>query len=202
MNRVPLAIVMVCAVGVSSAYADPIPIFHATEVNMFMEPNLVGDNVRFGFTGPGLDIEGVGGMGCFSWCTSQPIPPGSPTPFSRVSIANFTTVVVNGTSFSSFDLGSVGTPFFDDFGGVNHVVNAFVGAGPGSIRFDLIMPTNGAWTLNFVPAIDENGNAAIVFANGRFSASAPAPTPEPATLGLVLAGSAGLGWITRRRKRR
>jgi len=192
---------MVCAVGVPSAYADPVSIFHATEVTMFMRPNLVGDNLTFAFTGPGLDIRGVGGMGCFSWCTSQPISPGSPTPFSRVFISNFSTVVVGGMSFSNFDLGSVGTPFFDDFGGVNQVVNAFAGAGSASLRFDLIMPTNGAWTLHFVPTTDLEGNPAIVFDHGTFKATAPAPTPEPATLGLVFAGSAGVGWITRRRKR-
>jgi hypothetical protein len=207
MNHLRLAIAMLCAVGVSSAHADPIPTYYVTEANMFMGPNIVGGNLTFAFTGPGIDIDGFGGMGCFSWCTGQPIPPGSPFPLTRVFIANFTTAVVGGVTTDPFFLSDIGGVhgdhfFFDDFGGVNPIVNAVAGQGPTFTIFTLIMPTNGVWSLNFVPTTDENGNPAIAFTNGTFSASAPAPTPEPATIGLALAGSAGLGWITRRRKHR
>jgi hypothetical protein len=64
----------------------------------------------------------------------------------------------------------------------------------------MTMPTNGSWDLHFAPATDENGNAAVRFVNGTFSASAPAPTPEPGTLTLMLVGSAGAAWISRRRR--
>jgi hypothetical protein len=63
----------------------------------------------------------------------------------------------------------------------------------------MTMPTNGSWSLNFVPTTDENGNSAMAFVNGTFSASEMVPTPEPGTLGLMLVGSAGI-WITRRRR--
>jgi len=187
---------MLCAVGVSSAYADPIPVVHVAEVTIDMGQNRIGDNITFNFSGPGLDIKGFGGMGCFSWCTGDPIARDTPTLTSRVFVANFATpVVVGGVKFDF--LGAAGFGFFDDFGGLNHIVDAFAD----STEFTFIMPTNGGWTLNFVPDVDEHGNPAIRFINGRFFASAPPqPTPEPATVGLVLAGSAGLGWITRRRK--
>ena len=147
-------------------------------------------------------------MGCFSWCEGKPVPPTS-FPLTKIFIANFSKAVVGGVAYDPFEIGTVsgGQFFFDDFGGVNPIVNVEAGSVDTSgiftsTIFTLIMPTNGVWGLNFVPTTDQNGNPAFAFTYGIFSASAPAPTPEPATIGLVLAGSAGLGWITRRRKHR
>jgi hypothetical protein len=91
--------------------------------------------------------------------------------------------------------------FFDESGGLNPIATGFFGSGATFSFFRMLMPTNGGWILNFEPALDENGNPARRFVNGTFSASAPTPTPEPATFGLVLAGSAAIGWITRRRRK-
>jgi hypothetical protein len=91
--------------------------------------------------------------------------------------------------------------FFDDSGGLSPIATGFVGMGPTFTAFRMTMPTNGSWSLTFAAATDQNGNAAVRFVNGTFSASAPEPTPEPGTLGLMLAGSAGAAWISRRRRR-
>ena len=65
-----LAIAIVFAVTAHCSYADSIPTFHITEVLMFMGPNDgSGDNVGFSFTGPGVEITGIGGMACFDWCS-------------------------------------------------------------------------------------------------------------------------------------
>ena len=198
ISHLRLTIAMLSAVGVSSAYADPIPVVHVTEVTVNMGQNRIGDNINFEFTGPGLDIKGFGGMGCFSWCSGDPIAPDTPTLTSRVFIANFATpVTVGGMKFDF--LGQTEFGFFDDFGGLNHVVDAFAD----STEFTFIMPTTGGWTLNFIPVVDQNGNPALSFTNGTFFASAPLqPTPEPATVGLVLAGSAGLYLTFGARRRR
>ena len=47
---------------------------------------------------------------------------------------------------------------------------------------------------------NQSGNPAMSFVDGTFSADAPVVTPEPATLGLMLVGSAGLGWWRRRQQ--
>lgn len=90
---------------------------------------------------------------------------------------------------------------FDAGGGLNAVSAGSVGAGDSFIQFRITAPTNGSWTLNFAPTTDENGNPAFIFTDGEFFASAPAPIPEPATIGLMLTGLAGIAGITKRKAR-
>jgi PEP-CTERM motif-containing protein len=201
MRYLLLVLTTLFAIDVSSARADPIATFHVTDATMFMRPNVSGDNISFEFTGPGVDISGTGGMGCFAWCSGAPIPLGAGIGLTLISIANFDRALVGGINYDpNTEIGVSIPSFFDDSGGLSPITTGFVGMGPTFTAFRMTMPTNGSWDLNFVPATDENGNAAERFVNGTFSASAAAPTPEPGTLTLMLTGSAGAAWISRRRR--
>jgi len=203
MTYVLLVLATVFAIGVSSARADPISTFQVTDATMFMSPNHGdGDNVRFTFTGTGLDVEGFGGMACSSWCTGTAVPLDGPTDLTQIFLADFTKAVLGGVAYSpQFEM-LMGQPgFFDASGGLNPIAMGFFGSGPTFSAFRMLLPINGGWSLNFEPARDENGTLARRFVNGTFSASALTPTPEPGTFGLLLAGSAGIGWITRRRRK-
>jgi hypothetical protein len=167
---------------------------------MFMVPNFGGgDNISFKFTGIGVDIEGIGGMACFDWCTGRPIPPGTPISLTQIFVSNFSSAVVGGVAYDpNSDIGLISSSFFDDAGGLNASVMGFVGEGPTFKIFLMSMPSGGSWTLNFRPATDEQGNNTEAFVHGTFVAGTTTPTPEPGTLGLLLLGSIGI-WITARR---
>jgi PEP-CTERM motif-containing protein len=200
MRYVLLVLATLFAIDVSSARADPLAIFQVTDATMFMVPNRGDGNLRFRFTGPGLDVEGFGGMACFSWCSGDAIPLDGPTPLAQIFVGNFGKAVLGGVDYSPDDFGMGQPGFFDASGGLNPIATGFFGSGETFSFFRMLMPT-GDWSLNFKPALDDNGNPARRFVNGTFSASAPTPTPEPATFGLVFAGSAAIGWITRRRRK-
>jgi hypothetical protein len=188
------------AFDASPAHADPI-LATVGSATMFMGPNVAGDNISFTFTGMGVDIEGIGGMACFDWCSGGPISPGTPVNLTQIFISTFTRAVVGGVSYdptSEFGV-LAGSSFFDDAGGLNGTVRGFVGEGATFNEFLISMPTGGGWTLHFTPARDEQGNATQAFVNGTFAAEAATPTPEPGTLGLMLLASAGF-WITARRR--
>jgi len=201
MTYLLLVLATLLALDMSAAQADPIPTFQVTDATMFMVPNVAGDNLTFAFTGPGVDVRGFGGMACFMWCTGAPIPAGVSTDPTQIFLSAFTMAVVGGVTYDPNTEISVSSPtFFDDSGGLNPVAAGFVGSGPAFTEFQMTLPTNGGWSFNFAPATDENGNSTVRFVNGTFSASA-LPTPEPGTYGLVLAGSAAIAWISRRRIR-
>jgi hypothetical protein len=149
----------------------------------------------------GLDIEGIGGMGCFDWCSGAPIPAGTPINLTQIFLSTFTRAVVGGVSYDpTTDIGLLGgSSFFDDAGGLSGTVRGFVGEGATFNEFLISMPTGGSWTLNFTPARDEQGDATQAFVNGTFAAETATPTPEPGTLGLMLVASACV-WSTARRR--
>jgi hypothetical protein len=196
MNYLRLAIAILFAVCVQCSYADSIPLFYVTQATMFMGPNEGGgDNVSFSFTGPGLNITGFGGMNCIEWC-SLPIPDPSIAQPSQIFISAFDTVTINGKSYdpSQFALTS---SLFDDFGGLNALVSGLAGSETGPLQFNLKLPTNGGWSFNFSPTTDQNGNPAFIFTDGEFSATQV--TSEPATVGLMLTGLAGIAGIIKRK---
>jgi hypothetical protein len=74
MNYLRLAIAILFAVSAQCCFADSIHTFQITQATMHMGPNEgSGDNLSFAFTGPGVTITGIGGMGCIDWCSGQPI---------------------------------------------------------------------------------------------------------------------------------
>lgn len=197
MNSLRLVIAILLTAFAQLTYADSIPTFHITQVTMHMGPNDgSGDNVSFTFTGPGVSITGIAGMGCFSsgsWCTGLPVPDQNASP-EQVFLSSINTLVIAGTTYDGMSLGFVGANgFFDPSGGVNGFVSAIVGTDTGAFQFNLTLPTDGSWGFAFDPTTDEFGNPAFVFTEGSFSASAPVPTPEPGTIGLLLTGLAAIG---------
>jgi hypothetical protein len=202
MRYLLLVLAALFAFDVSPAHADPISAA-VNNATMFMGPNSgSGDNIFFRFTGTGVEIEGIGGMACFDWCTGGPIPPGTPINLTQIFISNFTSAVVGGVGYDpNSEIGLSGSSsFFDDAGGLRGSVMGFVGEGPTYKEFLISMPSGGIWTLNFTRVTDELGNDTEAFVNGTFVAGTPTPTPEPGTLGLILLGSTGL-WIIARRRR-
>ena len=199
MNSLRLAVAMLCAFS-ACAYADSIPTFHITQVNMFMTPNDgSGDNIRFTLTGPGVSITGIGGMACFDWCSGQPVSGDTPVITTQIFITEFSTATIGGISYDpgtlSFD------SLFDHSGGLNASSTGSVGSDIGFIQFTMTAPHNGGWGLDFEPAgEDENGNPLFVFKSGEVRASAPLPTPEPASVILMLAVLAAIGGIAKRRR--
>lgn len=192
---VRLAIAIVLAACAQCTYADSIPTFYITQATMFMGPNDgSGDNVSFVFTGPGVNIAGVGGMACFDWC-SGPISDPSFASTSQIFLTGFGVAIFNGKSYDPSTLGF--ESLFSNDGGLNHITGGSVG-GDTFLQFNLILPTTGGWTLNFDPTTDQNGNPAFIFTEGSFFAQAS--TPEPGTIALMLTGLAGIVGMKRKAK--
>ncbi|PYX45392.1 MAG: hypothetical protein DMG83_10025 [Acidobacteria bacterium] len=200
MNYLRLAIAILLAAFAQCTYANSIPTFHVTEATMLMFPNDgSGDNVVFTFTGPGVSIAGDGGMACSDWCSSPISPDLAGTP-SQIFISGLGLVILGGVTYDAGSLVLTGpSTFFDEVGGLNPSTSGIVGSSNGALQFNLTLPTNGSWQLNFVPTTDQFGNPAILFTNGTFFASAPLPTPEPSTIGLMLTGLAGMAGIIKRK---
>ena len=198
MNYLRLTIAILFAACAQCSFADGIQTFHITQATMFMGPNNGGgDNVFFSFTGPGLNITGFGGMACFDWC-SGPISDPNFADTSKIFIDEFQTATIGGKSYDpeTLDFNSL----FDDFGGLNASTTGSVGA-EDFIQFRMTAPRNGSWSLDFASTVDQDGNPAFIFTGGQFSASAPVLTPEPATVGLMLTGLAGIAGIVKRKAR-
>ena len=192
-----LAIATLLGACAQCAYADSIPTFHVTQATMLMGPNDgSGDNIFFSFSGPGVTITGIAGMGCFSWCSGQAISDSTVVFASQIFLTSFDTVILKGTNYDPMFLS---LDPFDAFGGLNPSVSGLVGSDTGPLQFNLTLPTNGSWAFDFAPTTDQFGNPAFSFTDGEFSASAPVPTPEPATVGLMLTGLAGIAGIARRK---
>lgn len=200
MNCLRLTIAILFAACAQCSIADSVPFadiqtFHITQATMFMGPNDgSGDNVGFSFTGPGVNITGIGGMGCFDWCSGGPISDPNIAQPSQIFLTSFGTAIIGGKSYDPSTLAF--DSLFDAAGGLNASTAGSVGAGDSFIQFRMTAPTNGSWSFNFAPTVDENGNPAVFFTNGQFSAS-----PEPATVGLMLTGLAGIVGIIKRKVR-
>ena len=96
MNYLRLSIVLLLAAFAQLSYADRFQAFHITQVLMRMSPNDgSGDNIGFTFSGPGVLITGIAGMGCFDWCSTMGTydPNGSP---SQIFLTAFSSVTLGG----------------------------------------------------------------------------------------------------------
>jgi len=200
MNYLRLTVAILLAASAQCSYADSIPTFHITQATMFLaNTNGAGDNLGYTFTGPGVTITGLGGMACSDWCGSVPLPAnGSPT-VSQIFAGIFDIVIIGGKTYDPMTLS---LDIFDCCGELNGSFTGSVGGGPDFIEFRMTAPTGAAWTLNFAPTTDLDGNPAFLFTDGEWSARAPLPTPEPATISLTLTGLAGIvGMIRKKRPR-
>jgi hypothetical protein len=199
MNFLRLAMAILFAVCAQCSYADSIHTFQITQATMQMGPNDgSGDNLSFTFTGPGLTITGIGGMGCIEWCSGQPIYDLSSVGTSQIFITGFTTATIGGISYDPNTLAFAS--LFDAFGGLNASTTGFVGEGDTFTQFRITAPTNGGWNLNFA-YVQANGDtpAYYYFTDGEFSANARVVTPEPGTVSLMLVGLAGIAGIAKRK---
>jgi hypothetical protein len=197
MNCPRLAIALLFAGCVQAAYADSIPVFHITEATMSMRQNDgSGDNISFTFSGPGVMITGIAGMGCYAWCSGFPISEPSGSPSQVFLSGSYQTAVIGGVSYEPTFL------FLDIFssdGGLNGSTIGTVGDGDNFLQFRMTAPTNGSWNLIFNKVDAQGGNPAYYyFAGGSFEASATL-APEPGTIGLVLTGLAGMAGLARRK---
>ena len=178
------------------AFADSIPTYQITQISMQMFPNTVGDNVTFQFSGPNVSFSGYGGMACFDFCSSPVANASGIT--SQVFISNFLTLTIEGKAYDGTTLAfdalfdTTGNVFASALGSVASDTNELV-------QFKLILPTNGKWTLNFIPDPDNPGMWR--FTTGTFSASAAA-VPEPSTLALLVTGILGIAGTVRRKTNR
>jgi len=196
-----LALVSLLVLCSQFTLADSIRTYWITSISMQMSPSDgSGDNIFFSFSGPNISFTGIGGMGCFDWCTTDPIygtPSVSP---SQVFISNFLDpVIVGGRPTPSFDFGFEGQGLFNNFGGVYPFVTGFAGEGDSFTEFNLILPRNGNWGASFSyipPSGDQPGY--YLFGGALFEASAA--TPEPGTIGLMLTGLAGIAGLLRKRQ--
>jgi hypothetical protein len=200
MNYLRLAIVIMFAVTAQGSYADSIPTFQITQAQMFLntDPDGSGHNVGFYFTGPGVTISGLGSMYCAEWCSGLPSP--EPSGYlSQISVSLFYTAIIGGKTYDTSTL-SINNLFNDmEGGGLNASASGSVGAGNGFLQFNLVLPTNGRWNLNFAESVDEFGRPVYSFTQGSFTATAPLLTPEPATVGMMLTGIVGIAGVVKRK---
>jgi PEP-CTERM motif len=198
MNYLRLSIVLLLASFAQQSYADSVHTFHITQVLMTMYPNDgSGDNIGFTFSGPGVLITGIAGMGCFDWCSTLGTynPSGSP---SQIFLTSFNSVKLGGVSY---DPTFFNVDFFDQFGGVNPMASGIAGTDTVPLNVNFTLPTGGGWGFDFEPSTDEFGNPYYYFVSGTFYAAAPAPVPEPGTIGLILTGMVGMGATLRRNRK-
>jgi hypothetical protein len=115
---------------------------------MFMIPNDgSGDNVGFSFTGPGVNITGIGGMACFDWCSGPISDPNIAQP-SQIFLTGFETATIGGKSYDPTTLAF--NSLFDASGTLNASTAGSVGGGDSFIQFMMTAPTNGSWALTLL----------------------------------------------------
>jgi hypothetical protein len=200
------------------AYADKIPNFNITSATVSISPG--SDNLSFILTGPGNSISGDGGINCQEvWCDGQVFAAGSTVPAEfgfdgQIFLENFTDAELGGNNYDPQTLGfafwaldasgdvtlpSGGASSFTACGSasLSSPVSGLVGAGPTFTNFTLQMPAGGRFcsTWDF-----DSAAGGYTFASGRFTAASVPSAPEPATLGLLIAGLAGIAGARRARR--
>jgi hypothetical protein len=214
MKRFQWAIAMLLAVVAQCAYADSIPTFNITQVTVSVGINNgSGENIFFSLTGPGTNISGDAGIGCFDWCSFNNFSPGdslSPN-VGQMFISLFHSALLGGITYnpdseigftSNFSLNVLGSIIFPaNFNGSTFCVPASMpssisgqaGSDQTFIQFNLKMPPGG----NFCTTWNFNGGQ-YQFVQGKFVATT---VPEPGTLGFMVVGLASLVGVIRMQTR-
>jgi hypothetical protein len=197
MKRLLCVVAMVFVVLGPYVYADGIPSIstNITYVTVSMGPNDgSGDNASFTMIGPGTEITGVAGMGCWSWCSGDFT--NNPVDLSQLFIGPFTSATVNGVNYdpdSEFSL------FCCAFNGadLNSSVSGQVGSGDTFAQLQLTLPGGGNWNLTFI----DGGAEGEAFVHGTFTAGTPpSSVPEPGMIGMMATGLVGIIGVIRRNR--
>jgi hypothetical protein len=198
VKHIRLLGVLAFVVSAPCAYADSIPIL---DINITYATASLGPDggVSFALIGPGTNITGFGGMGCYAWCL-QAIPDLSSVSTSQVFVGGFLSVTIAGTSYNP-DLLNLSCCLFSGSGDLSPSASGYVGQDVTFRYLNLTLP-GGGWNLNFafIPA-SGGSQAYYVFVNGTLTAGTrPAVTPEPGTLGLMGTGLVCLAVVVRRKR--
>jgi hypothetical protein len=221
MKHLLSIVLLLLVVFVPCTYADTITILNITRADITIFPRQGGDgNVQYFFTGPGADLSGVGTTNQ-TWLSGFSLDgffaglfPGSSLNASvdplfidlvqgSVSIGG-QELLVDPVSSALFTSSIATTSFqFPTNGQSTFTVTlpAFIGPISGFTEdksFQLELPP-GSLTLNFdfVPAQDPFP-AYYQFSGGEFVA--PTTVPEPATIGLMATGLAGVIGVIRKKR--
>ena len=197
-------------------YADSIANFNITQATMFVGVNNgTGDNIFFDLTGPGTNISGDTGAGCFDWCSFNTFLPGdalSPG-IGQLSVSLFHSAMIGGNTYdpdseiaftSTFSLDVGGSFIFPpNLNGSTFTaclpastpssISGFAGSGATFTEFNLKMPSGGHFctTWDFDAASRQ-----YQFSQGKFVATT---VPEPGTLGFMVTGLASIVGVIRKK---
>jgi hypothetical protein len=198
MSYLRLALVVLLALSAQFSRADTFKTFQITQVIMYMaQNNGEGDNVSFYFSGPGVLIEGSGGMPCWDWCSSAGTTDLSNVNMTQIFVDSFAYAFIGGKGYDP-EMLVMSNPFTDN-GDVAGFATGSVGSDTEFFQFNLILPTNGSWNLQFMGVQGQDGAPDyFVFTLGELTAER-AITPEPGTLGLTLMGLTCIAGILKRR---
>lgn len=191
------------------AYANSIPSFNIAQVTIFVGINGgSGDNIFFALTGPGTNISGDSGAGCFDWCSFNNFSPGDVPPLGigEMAVSLFHTAMIGGNTYdpdseigfnSSFSLNVLGSFLFpanpnsSTFtacvpASMTSPLTGLAGSGETFTHFQLNLPAGGnfctSWNFDAV-------SGHYQFSQGKFVVST---IPEPATISLMVTGVIGM----------
>jgi hypothetical protein len=198
MKRFQWAIALPLLVVGPYAYADSNPTFNITQETFSF--GFEGEGF-FTLSGPGTNISGDAAVSCQDWCNGQIFPPGSDMGGAlgfdgQLFIEVFTSARIGGHTFDSqylqfADILAIQVP------ACGNPISGSAGSDTGPLVFTLRMPPCGSLSENFV-FIPELGG--YTFHDGSYFAGTPTSAPEPGTLGLLVAGLAGIVGAARRRR--
>jgi PEP-CTERM motif len=199
MRRYRSAIPVLFLFVAGPAYADNIQTFQITSATIEI---MQFGSVAVDLIGPGINVSGDGGIDCGDWCNGEnDVPDGTELNLGditlhqlRVEIGGNTFDESQGALLAPFFINTFGPLFAPSSGGAailnnNGIVVGQAGTGSNFVQFRLKTPP-GDLELDFNEG---------TFARGRYIGMTTV-VPEPATLGLMATGLAGIVGLVRRKR--